>query len=195
MGVAGAFSFYPSKNLGCYGDGGGVVCADAGLAERLRMLRNYGQRQRYHHQIKGFNSRLDELQAAILLAKLPGLDVGNQRRREIAAAYADGLRDLPWIVLPAEAPGRHHVRHLYVVRVPDRDRFQRHLAAQGVGTMVHYPVPIHRQEAYAACRDQARFLPVTDAQASRIVSLPIYPELTDAQVAHVIAAVRGCPQS
>ena len=191
LGAAGAFSFYPSKNLGGYGDGGAVICADAAVAERLRMLRNYGQRQRYFHHIKGFNSRLDEIQAAILLAKLPGLDASNLRRQQIAAAYAAGLAGLSWIVLPTEAHGRQHAWHLYVVRVPDRERFQRHLASHGVGTMVHYPVPIHRQEAYAECLPQAPFLPVTEALAPHIVSLPIYPELTDAQVGHVIAAVRS----
>lgn len=189
MGDAGCYSFYPSKNLGAYGDAGMVVCRDQALAERIRMMRNYGQRKRYHYGIKGFNSRLDEMQAAILLAKLPCLDEANERRRKIAAAYNESFVGLDWISCPKEAEGRHHVYHLYVVRVNDREGFQSHLAAQGVATMIHYPVPIHRQESYAECLDQERFLTVTDAQAGEIVSLPVYPDLTDEQVKRVIAAV------
>ena len=191
MGHLGCYSFYPSKNLGAYGDGGAIICRDAALADRLRMLRNYGQRQRYYHSVKGFNSRLDELQAAILLAKLPGLQEGNERRRRIAEAYSRAFTTLGWLDCPVEAPERHHVYHLYVVRVPDRTRFQKHMIDQGVATMIHYPIPIHRQDSYAECFDQAGFLPETDSQASRIVSLPIYPEMTDEQVEQVIIAVKS----
>jgi dTDP-4-amino-4,6-dideoxygalactose transaminase len=189
MGDAGCYSFYPSKNLGAYGDAGMVICRDKALAERLRMLRNYGQHERYYHAIKGFNSRLDELQAAILLAKLPNLDNSNEQRRSIAAIYTDAFSKLGWIHCPIEASQLHHVYHLYVVRVPNRTVFQHHLAKRGVATLIHYPVPIHRQQAYAECLDQRSFLQVTERQASEIVSLPIYPELTHEQIEQVIAAV------
>lgn len=192
MGDAGCYSFYPSKNLGAYGDAGMIVCRDAELTERLRMLRNYGQRERYYHSVKGLNSRLDELQAAILLAKLPNLQAANECRRGIAAAYSRAFAKHSWLDCPVEAPERHHVYHLYVVRVRHRAAFQKHLSDRGVSTLIHYPVPIHAQEAYAECHDQARFLPETDLQAARIVSLPIYPELTHEQVAQVIAAVESC---
>lgn len=191
MGDAGCYSFYPSKNLGAYGDAGLVVCKDAELAERIRKLRNYGQSERYYHEIKGFNSRLDEIQAGILLAKLPHLESCNKRRREIAALYSESFNDLDWIVTPQEKSGRYHVYHLYVVRVQKRREFQDHLLRHGVATLIHYPVPIHRQPAYSECLIQAKYLPVTDAQASEIVSLPIYPELTDVQIGHVITAVRS----
>ena len=191
MGHLGCYSFYPSKNLGAYGDGGAVICRDTELAGRVRMLRNYGQRQRYYHSMKGINSRLDELQAAILLAKLPGLQEGNERRRKIAEAYSTDFAKLAWLDCPVEGPERHHVYHLYVIRVPDRARFQKHMIEHGVSTMIHYPIPIHRQESYAECINQEGFLPETDSQASRIVSLPIYPEMTDEQVEQVIISVRS----
>jgi dTDP-4-amino-4,6-dideoxygalactose transaminase len=191
MGDAGCYSFYPSKNLGAYGDAGMIICRDPMLAERLQMIRNYGENQRYHHVVKGFNSRLDELQASILLAKLPALDTANARRRQIASAYTERLSNLDWIVCPKEAPGRQHAYHLYVIRVPNRSAFQRHLADRGVSTLIHYPLPIHRQQSYCECLNQAEFLPITDEQAEEIVSLPIYPELTDEQVERVIEAVES----
>ena len=193
-GDCGCYSFYPSKNLGAYGDAGMVVCRDAEIAERLRKLRNYGQGKRYVHEMKGFNSRLDEMQAAILLAKLPYLDAGNNRRRRIAATYSEAFKDLEWMVTPSEAPGRHHVFHLYVACVPDRECFQEHLLRRDISTLIHYPVPIHRQPAYEECLSQEKYLPVTNEQASQLVSLPIYPELTDAQIKQVMDAVRSWKQ-
>jgi dTDP-4-amino-4,6-dideoxygalactose transaminase len=189
MGDFGCYSFYPSKNLGAYGDAGMVVCRDEILAHRIKKLRNYGQSQRYVHESKGLNSRLDDIQAAILSAKLLFLDGENNRRREIAAMYTEAFRDLDWIATPSEAPGRYHVFHLYVVRVPERKSFQEHLLKHNVSTFIHYPVPIHRQPAYVECLNQAEFLPLTDEQAPQLVSLPIYPELTDDQVVHVIQTV------
>ena len=183
----GCYSFYPSKNLGAFGDGGMVVTNDRDLADRVRKLRNYGSGERYLHSVKGFNSRLDELQAAILMAKLPHLDGWNERRRAIAAAYDDGLVS-SGIVCPLEAPDRHHVYHLYVVRVDDRDRFQDGMRSLGVETFIHYPVPIHRQKAYAECRGMASYLPVTEEISEHVVSLPIYPELDDCEVSQVIRA-------
>jgi dTDP-4-amino-4,6-dideoxygalactose transaminase len=191
MGNAGCFSFYPSKNLGAYGDGGMVICGDRVLAESLFMLRNYGQRRRYDHAIKGFNSRLDEMQAAVLLAKLPGLDAANERRRAIASMYTQAFIGLSCIIPPSEAPGRHHVYHLYVVCVPHREAFQKHLWEHSVQTLIHYPLPVHRQESYAECLDQAPWLPVTDSKAPHIVSLPIYPEMTDQQAETVVKAVKS----
>ena len=194
MSDAGCYSFYPSKNLGAFGDGGMVVTNDRDMADRLRKLRNYGSGERYLHSSKGFNSRLDEMQAAILLAKLPHLDAWNDRRRAIAAAYDDGLAS-SGIVCPVEAPVRHHVYHLYVVQVDDRDRFQASMRSLGVETFIHYPVPIHRQEAYAECRDMARYWPVTEEITEHIVSLPIYPELDDSEVSHITQACREAAAS
>jgi len=194
LGDAGCFSFYPSKNLGAVGDGGLITTNDAGLAERLKQLRNYGQQRRYYHAIKGFNSRLDELQAAVLLAKLPHLDGWNDRRRAIARAYAEGMGEA-YVVTPSEASDRRHIYHLYVIRVNERDRFQARMQELGVQTVIHYPVPVHRQEAYAELQDQARYLAQTDRFASQIVSLPIFPELTDEEVNKVIEAVREASKS
>ena len=190
MSDAGCYSFYPSKNLGAFGDGGMVVTSDREIAERVRMLRSYGAQERDHSEIKGFNSRLDEMQAAILVAKLPYVDAWNLRRRAIAEVYASALAETG-IICPVEAPERYHVYHLYVVRVEDRDRFRGHLRECGIDTGVHYPVPIHRQAAYSECREMAPYLPVTDKITSHIVSLPIYPELHDAEVDRVVEACRG----
>ncbi|MBI3781077.1 MAG: DegT/DnrJ/EryC1/StrS family aminotransferase [candidate division NC10 bacterium] len=190
MGDAGCFSFYPTKNLGAFGDAGMVVTNDEDIATRVRLLRNHGERQRYYHSIKGFSSRLDEMQAAILLAKLPHLDVWNERRRTIATAYTRGF-ECSDIVCPVEETGRYHVYHQYVVRVADRDRFRAYLKTYGIGTMIHYPVPIHRQEAYAEHKEAGVHLPRTEEISAQILSLPIYPELENEEVSRVIAACRG----
>jgi dTDP-4-amino-4,6-dideoxygalactose transaminase len=188
IGQAGAFSFYPSKNLGAFGDGGAVVTNDAAIAEQLVKLRNYGQEKRYYHPIKGFNSRLDELQAAILSAKLPHLDSWNDRRRAIAARYNQAFTAAGFCC-PLEAASRFHVYHLYVLRVKNRDRFQLALKEYGIETLIHYPVPIHLQPAYSECLPQRSQLFITERLASDIVSLPLYPELTDIEVDYVISAV------
>jgi dTDP-4-amino-4,6-dideoxygalactose transaminase len=192
MGHAGAFSFYPSKNLGALGDGGLVLTNDESLAQKVTKLRNYGQEKRYYHSIKGFNSRLDELQAAILTAKLPYLDGWNQRRREIAKRYNAAFAPLG-IACPLEVStevgDRYHVYHLYVLRVPQRDRFQYLLATAGINTMIHYPVPVHLQESYQEYQSQSRYLSITEKLAHEIVSLPIYPELTDQEVDYIITRV------
>jgi dTDP-4-amino-4,6-dideoxygalactose transaminase len=189
FGAAGAFSFYPSKNLGADGDAGMVITNDAGLAERLRELRNYGQRDRYHHRRHGLNSRLDEVQAAILLAKLPHLHNWLERRREIAERYLKAIADSQYVDPPMEAAHRRHAWHLFVVRVDDRPRFQDHMKASAIETLIHYRVPIHRQEAYAHLAGEAMRLPVTEAQKERIVSVPIYPELTDEEVTQIAGAL------
>ena len=189
MGLMGCFSFYPSKNLGCYGDGGAVVTSDKALYEKLKMLRNYGQRQRYYHEIKGINSRLDELQAAILNVKLHYLDSWNERRRCIAQMYNNGLQGLP-VVTPTEVEGRYHVYHLYVVQTEQRAALQEFLGDQGVQTLIHYPVPVHRQAAYTELGYAQGSLPVTERVAERILSLPMYPHLRDDEVTTVINGVR-----
>ena len=186
-GALGCFSFYPTKNLGALGDGGAVVTGDAALAERLRALRQYGWVRKYEVTVAGgANSRLDELQAAVLLAKLPHLDAANARRRAIAARYSAALADLPLRCPPA--PGAGHAMHLYVVRTPRRAALQAHLAARGIASDVHYPVADHLQPIWA--HRQPPHLPVTEAACAQVLSLPCYPGLGDAQVDAVIDSVR-----
>lgn len=189
LGHAGCFSFYPSKNLGACGDGGAVTTNDEGLAQEIRMLRNYGQADRYHHKVRGFNSRLDEIHAAVLRVKLKYLDRWNETRREIAAAFSAGLTGLD-LVRPAELPGRKHVYHLYVIRTNRRDPLQQFLKDKGVGSQVHYPIPAHLQEAFVDLRLPCGALPQAEQAANEILSLPIYPELTAAERSTVVNAVR-----
>jgi dTDP-4-amino-4,6-dideoxygalactose transaminase len=186
LGDAAAFSFYPTKNLGALGDGGAVVTNDAAVAEEVKMLRNYGERERHTSLRRGRNSRLDELQAAVLARKLAHLDGWNERRREIAARYAEGLAG-SGVGLPVEREERFHVYHLFVVSMPDRDRF-RDALRPGIETLVHYPRPIHRQPAYEALAPPNAA--VSESLADRIVSLPLFPELDDREVEAVVAAVR-----
>jgi dTDP-3-amino-3,4,6-trideoxy-alpha-D-glucose transaminase len=185
IGVAGAFSFYPTKNLGALGDGGAIVTDDAVLAARLRRLRNGGQNDRYQHVESGVNSRLDELQAAILRARLPLLRGWTARRRALAARSRTALASAPVIVAPAVDAG--HVYHLFVVRSEAREALQTHLAASGIGTLVHYPIPMPRQPAFA---DLARAdCPVADRVASEILSLPLHHALAEADVDDVAVAI------
>ncbi|HUA52354.1 MAG TPA: DegT/DnrJ/EryC1/StrS family aminotransferase [Candidatus Sulfotelmatobacter sp.] len=189
IGDIGCFSLYPTKNLGAIGDAGIVTTNDAGLAQRLRMLRQYGWRDRQLSELPGFNSRLDELQAAILNVKLAHLDAGNARRRAIAARYLEAFGNLP-MALPHVQPGCEAVYHLFVVRTPQRDALKTHLQARGVIAGIHYPVPCHRHPAYRDRFGDVR-LPVTEQVVGEILSLPMYPELTDDQVGRVIDAVRS----
>ena len=186
IGVAGAFSFYPTKNLGALGDGGAVVTNDRVLAERIKRLRNGGQTDRYHHQEPGVNSRLDELQAAILRARLPWLRTWTHRRRALAAQYRAALAGSAVRVPPECDHG--HVYHLFVVQTNERDALQVHLAASGIETLVHYPIPIPEQPAFAS------FAPATCAVAARvcrgILSLPLHPRMTNQDVAEVAEAIR-----
>jgi dTDP-4-amino-4,6-dideoxygalactose transaminase len=188
LGDLGCFSFYPSKNLGAYGDGGMVVTNDPLLAERVRMLRNGGQKTRYDHQLLGLNSRLDELQAAILRVKLPYLDTWNQQRRHIAALYTAQLGDAS-VETPLELPQVEHAYHLYVIRCAQRDALQKHLADCGVETAIHYPLPIHLQGAYRGLGFGPGSFPIAERCAGQVLSLPIYPELTDAKVRQVAAHI------
>jgi dTDP-4-amino-4,6-dideoxygalactose transaminase len=183
-----AWSFYPSKNLGAYGDAGAVTTDDPELAQRLRMLRNYGEERRYYHTLRGFNSRLDEIQAAILRVKLRHLDAWNERRRAIAARYQKAIHH-PAVRLPTEAPWARHVFHLYVIRVRQRDALREHLAAREIGAQIHYPLLVYRQAAYAYLDVPPGSCPAAERAADEVLSLPLYPELTDAQVEAVAAAV------
>ena len=187
-GIAG-LSFYPTKNLGGFGDGGAILVDDPALARKLRQLRNGGQSEKYKHDILGTNSRLDEIQAAILRELLQTLDAETARRREIAERYFEAFRGLP-IGLPLEQDYAKAVYHLFVVRHPRRAAFMSALAARGVGTLIHYPVALHLQQAYASLGARRGDRPVVERAADEIVSLPIYPELTDAQVGVVIDAVK-----
>jgi dTDP-4-amino-4,6-dideoxygalactose transaminase len=185
------FSFYPTKNLGAFGDGGAVTTPDPALADRLKALREYGWRDRYVSAIAGMNSRLDEIQAAILRVRLPYLAAENARRNEIAAAYDKGLAGLP-LELPQRRPGATHAWHQYVVRSKDRDALQAALKARGIGSNIHYPVPAHLQPAYAGrLATGPGGLAVTEKVAREVLSLPMFPQLSDEQVATVIAAVRA----
>ncbi len=186
IGDAGCYSFYPTKNLGALGDAGAVTAADLQVREKLTRLRNYGQRVRYYHDENGINSRLDEMQAAILRAKLPHLTAWNARRQEIAARYRAELRNVEYLQSRPEAA---HVYHLFVVKVPRREAFMKAMQERGVQTLIHYPVPINRQLDFPGQKDEA--FPATEALAAQVVSLPIYPELTDAQVAAVINATNA----
>jgi dTDP-3-amino-3,4,6-trideoxy-alpha-D-glucose transaminase len=190
LGDCACFSFYPGKNLGCFGDGGAVTTDDADLAEQLRLLRNYGSRQKYHHDTAGINSRLDELQAAFLRVKLRHLDNWNQRRAILADRYRQALADVPCLRLPAVAVSAESVWHLFVVRHPRRDELQHHLAKAGIGAQVHYPIPAHRTNAYAAGGWRGGPLPVAERLANEVLSLPIGPHLTTEQVRQVCSVVR-----
>ena len=189
IGDLAAFSFYPTKNLGALGDGGLVTTSDDALAERLRALREYGWRERYVSDIAGMNSRLDELQAAVLRVKLASLDADNARRAALAAAYDRGLVGLA-LELPRRREGASHVFHQYVVRSPRRDALREALAARGIATNIHYPVPVHLQPAY---RGRVALCPSglgeTERAAREVLSLPLYPQLPDAAVGEIVAAL------
>nr|WP_315254276.1 DegT/DnrJ/EryC1/StrS family aminotransferase [uncultured Duganella sp.] len=192
LGDAAAFSFYPGKNLGALGDGGAVTTNDATLAQAVRTLGNYGSRVKYYNDVAGYNSRLDELQAALLSVKLPSLDADNAQRRAIAAYYSAQLADLPGgIVLPQVPEWAEPVWHLYVIRHPQRDTLAKTLAAAGVGTIVHYPVPPHLQPAYASMGYKEGAFPLAEAIHREVLSLPISPAMTLDQAAEVVAALRS----
>jgi dTDP-4-amino-4,6-dideoxygalactose transaminase len=191
LGRIGCFSFYPTKNLGALGDGGLATTQDPELAGRLRSLRVYGGRERYLHEELGFNSRLDEIQAAVLRVKLAFLEQWTERRRAIAERYRVGLAG-SGVGLPVEAPGSRHVYHQFAIRVPDRDAVQRRMAERGVRTAVYYPLPLHLQPMYRELGHRSGDFPEAERAAREVLCLPIYPELTDA---HVDEAVTACRQS
>jgi dTDP-4-amino-4,6-dideoxygalactose transaminase len=180
LGDAACFSFYPGKNLGAYGDAGAVTTADGDLAAQVRLLRNHGRRSKYLHEVKGYGERIDTLQAAILSAKLVYLDEWTAARRRLAARYNELLKD-SGLILPHVAPQAQSAWHLYVVRCEQRDALLEHLQRSGVGAGVHYPVPLHLQPAYADLSYQRGDLPISEQVADTCLSLPLYPEMTDAQ--------------
>jgi dTDP-4-amino-4,6-dideoxygalactose transaminase len=185
----GALSFYPTKNLGAFGDGGAVLVNDDAVAAKLRRLRNGGQADRYRHVDPGINSRLDEVQAAVLRVKLRHLSAWTARRRELAALYLGEL-DGCGVGLPREQPYARAVYHLFVIRHPRRDALQAALKERGIQTLIHYPIPLHLQPVFAGLGGRAGDCPVAERAASEILSLPLYPEMTDQQAGSVAAAVR-----
>lgn len=188
LGHAAAFSLYPAKNLGAYGDAGIIVTNDARVAETLRLLRNYGSTVKYHHMLRGFNRRLDTLQAAVLGVKLGHIDAWNTARRQHAQLYHELLKDSP-VKLPVTADYAEPVYHLYIVRVEDRDGLQAHLHDQGIATGIHYPIPIHLQPAYRDLGYSRGDFPITERCAEQILSLPMYPELTPELIEYVANAL------
>jgi dTDP-4-amino-4,6-dideoxygalactose transaminase len=189
LGDFGAFSFYPSKNLGAFGDGGAVSTKSKENFDRLLMLRNYGQSKRYHHDIIGINSRLGEIQSAILSAQIPFVFEWNDRRFDIASRYNYGLHGI--VQIPNVRKRNEHVYHLYVIQVDERGELQTYLTEKGVQTLIHYPIPAHLQKAYQHLGYKPGDLPVTERVTSRILSLPMYPGLTDEHVDEVICAIRS----
>jgi dTDP-4-amino-4,6-dideoxygalactose transaminase len=186
IGIAAGTSFYPGKNLGAYGDAGAVLTNDADLAHRCRLMINHGSSVRYVHEAFGFNSRLDTIQAVVLAAKLKRLADANARRRAAAGRYAAMLADLDWVAAPRSVPGNVHVWHLYVVQVPERDRVLAHLNAQGIGAGLHYPVPLHLTPALASERFRVGQFPVAERLARQILSLPLFPQITEQQQTRVV---------
>ncbi|MBA3830926.1 MAG: DegT/DnrJ/EryC1/StrS family aminotransferase [Chthoniobacterales bacterium] len=192
MGHAGCFSFYPGKNLGAFGEAGAVVTNDNKLQEAIRILRDHGQSKKYHHAMVGWNCRMDGIQAAVLQVKLPRLDQANQRRRAHASQYDEAFQGVEEIVSPVEARYGKHIYHLYPIRVQERDEMLRMLEEQGIGCGIHYPVPVHLQEAYRDLGYQAGAFPVSETLCDEFISLPMFPELTGAQVQRVTDAVKEC---
>lgn len=190
LGDIGCFSFYPAKNLGAYGDGGMVVTNNEEIAERIGMLRNYGQSKKYYHDFMGYNSRLDEVQAAVLRVKLRYLDEWNNRRREHAKLYNELLENDSGIETPIEKEFVKHVYHLYVVRCENGDELQQYLSSKGVSTGIHYPIPVHLQRAYQHIGyKQGDFL-ITEKYAKEILSLPMFPELLNDEIKYVINCIK-----
>ena len=191
FGAVNGTSFYPGKNLGALGDAGAVTTTSAELDQKVRVLRNYGSQQKYYNEVVGYNSRLDELQAAVLGVKLQHLPGWTRQRQQVAAWYGQHLAGIDGLRLPTVADGATHVYHLYVVHTPRRDALQQHLTAQGIGTMIHYPVPPHRQQAYQTLGLEPGRFPIAETLAATCLSLPMWPGLTEAQVAAVAAAIRS----
>jgi dTDP-4-amino-4,6-dideoxygalactose transaminase len=189
LGAAAGFSFYYSKNLGALGEGGFITTSDPEIARKVRMIRDHGSERRYYHDMIGFNGRLDEIQAVVLRAKLPHLSEYNELRRQHARRYNELLAGLP-VVTPAEKPGNQHIYHMYVVQAPSRDELQVWLKERGIGTGIHYPVPIHLQNAMTSLGGRKGDFPVTEKTVDRIISLPLYPEMTGEAIQTVAGAIR-----
>jgi len=192
-GDAACFSFYPGKNLGAYGDGGMIVTGNADLADKLRMLRNYGQREKYVHLLVAYNRRLDNLQAAVLRVKLRHLENWNSARREAAHLYDELLKDVDGIITPYAVSDRTHIYHLYVIQHPQRDALLSHLREHNVFAGLHYPKAVHQQPCYEKLDVPAGSLPITELLASRVISLPMYPEIRPEQIEFVCDQIRSFP--
>jgi dTDP-4-amino-4,6-dideoxygalactose transaminase len=193
IGDVGCFSFYFTKNLGAYGEGGIITTSDAEIAKRCRMLRDHGQNSKYHHSMMGINGRLDEIQAAVLKIKLPHLNDWIESRRSLAQDYNSNLPAL--VEKPQEMPWAKHVYHLYVIRTPERDQLQAWLESKGIGTGMHYPIPVHMQEAWREYGGGDFSLPVTEKITKEIISLPMYPEMTNEEVNYVCDCIREFDKS
>jgi dTDP-4-amino-4,6-dideoxygalactose transaminase len=191
IGDVGCFSFYPGKNLGAFGEAGGVVTNDAAIDEKIRTLRDHGQSRKYHHTMIGWNCRMDGIQAAVLRVKLRYLEKGNKQRRAHAEQYRHSFTGTEGILLPAEADYAKHVYHIYAARVQERDEVIESLHAAGVGCGIHYPIPVHLQQAYATLGLRRGSFPIAELTASEFISLPMFPELTSAQIEFVAQAVKA----
>jgi dTDP-4-amino-4,6-dideoxygalactose transaminase len=190
FGDTACFSFYPGKNLGAFGEAGAIVTGNAELSERIKILRDHGQVRKYFHSLVGWNCRMDGIQAAVLQIKLRQLEEANQRRRDRAAQYDAGLREFGEIIAPTQASYARHVYHIYAIRVGNRDETIKCLADQGIATGIHYPVPVHLQEAYHPLGYTPGAFPIAERCAAEFVSLPMYPELTHSQVEQVVEGVK-----
>lgn len=190
LGSAAAFSFYPTKNLGAFGDAGAVTTNDDQLADRVRVLRNYGSRRKYFNEERGYNSRLDPLQAAFLWVKLKRLDEWNDRRKRIAGYYLENLKDFPGLFLLQIARDADHVWHVFAIAYPDRDGLQAHLEQSGIGTLIHYPVPPHLSQAYADLHYQAGDFPITEQLARSVMSIPMGPHLKLEEAGFVVEKIK-----
>lgn len=190
MGDAGCFSFYPGKNLGAFGEGGAVVTNGRAVADKIKMIRDHGQSQKYYHDMEGYNGRLDAIQAGVLRIKLKRLNQWNSARRKNAAMYRDQLADIPGVVTVQEAEEASSVYHLYVILAEDRDGLQQFLGSKEIGTGLHYPFPLHLQNAYSHLGYKEGDFPVAEEAAKRLLSLPMFPELTEEQIRHVGESIR-----
>lgn len=184
----GCFSFYPSKNLGCFGDGGAISTNDKNLDKKLRVLRNYGSEKRYYNEVVGYNSRLDEIQAGLLRVKLKHINELEKERKEIAEKYLTEIKN-PLIILPKINKDCTHVWHLFVIRVENRERFQKYLEENGIGTVIHYPVPPHLSEAYKYLGHKKGDFPITEKYAETVLSLPIYNGMAQEEIDYVIEKI------
>jgi dTDP-4-amino-4,6-dideoxygalactose transaminase len=189
LGDAACFSFYPSKNLGAYGDGGMVVTNNEEIVEKIKMLREYGQSKKYHHDLIGYNSRLDEIQAAVLRVKLKYLDKNNEERRKHAKLYNELLVNTS-LFTPIELPYVKHVYHLYVIRCKERDKLQQFLSSRGVSTGIHYPIPVHLQKAYSYLGYRLGAFPIVEKYANEILSLPMFPQLMGEEIEYVCDCIK-----
>lgn len=190
MGAVGCFSFYPGKNLGAFGEGGGIVTQDEAIAQKIRMIRDHGQRKKYFHDLEGYNGRLDAIQAGVLRIKLKRLDDWNESRRQNSAYYTELLSEIPSVTLPMEAEFARSVYHLYVIQIDDRDGLQNHLNSKGVASGLHYPLPLHLQKAYDHLGYKKGDFPVAENIADRLLSLPMFPELTREQIEYVVQSIK-----